>query len=511
MDPIATLQIVFAVLICLLLIIILFYLYYFAKDLLRFRRLKIPHVQPVPILGNLTPFILQRTSLAETISKIYFQFPDAKYYIFYDLIKPIYVLRDPELIISLTIKNFDHFCNHRNFVNEDLEPISGKTLFGLRDDRWRETRRHLSPAFTANKIKMMFELVCQCAENFTDFIVTDVGENGKTYNMRDIMRRYTNDVLATCAFGISVDSFNDPNNEFYVIGQKAITFEGAALKMLIFKNLPRLANLLKIRFFDQKVQDFFKDIVSNSVKVRRQKGIIRPDMIHLMMETKDADGQSLFDIDEMAAQAMMFFIAGFDSVFTTMSFAAQHIAVNPDIQSKLLTEIKDILRRTNGKLTYDAVVNETHYLDAVLKETLRLYPLLTVLDRVCVKEFVLPAATPEGNSITLKPGDVIWVQPYAIHRDSKYYSRPNDFIPERFLNNETDGSLYMPFGIGPRICIANRFAFMEMKIMFFHFLQRCVLEPDSKTRVPIIFSKKSYMIAAEGGSWLRLRARNPPL
>jgi len=509
MDLIAIFQIAFLALVFFLLIIILYYLYHFVNDLLRFRQLKVPHVQPIPILGNLTPFMLQRTSLPETISKIYFQFSDAKYYVFYDLVKPVYVLRDPELIISVTIKNFDYFCNHRNFVNEDLEPISGKTLFGLRDDQWRETRRHLTPAFTTNKIKMMYEFIQQCADNLTNFIVTDAGENGKTYDIKNIMNRYTNDVVASCAFGINVDSFNNPDNEFYLIGRKAITFEGLAVKMLIFKNFPQLANLLKIKFFDQKVQDFFKQIVSDSVKVRRQKGIIRPDMIHLMMETKNANGETLFNIDEMAAQAMMFFIAGFDSVSTTMSFLMQHIAVDPDIQNKLLTEINDILERTNGKPTYESVVNETHYMDAVLNEILRLYPLLTVLDRVCVKEFVLPPATPNSKPVKLKPGDVIWIQPFAIHRDSKYYSQPNDFMPERFLNGEMDGLLYMPFGIGPRMCIAKRFAIMEMKIMLFHILQRCVFEPDAKTRIPVILSKKSYMVAAEDGNWLKIRTRNP--
>jgi len=424
-------------------------------------------------------------------------------------VKPIYVLRDPELIISVTIKNFDYFCNHRNFVNEDLEPISGKTLFGLRDDRWREMRRQLTPAFTTSKIKMMFDFVCQCAENLTDFIVTDAGRNGKTYDMKNIMNRYTNDVVATCAFGINVDSFNNPDNEFYLIGRKAITFEGKVLKMLVFKNLPQLANLFKIQFFDQKVQDFFKQIVSDSVKIRREKGIVRPDMIHLMMETKDDNGEALFNMEEMAAQAMMFFIAGFDSVSTTMTFLTQHIAVNPDVQEKLLTEINDILKRTNGKPTYETVVHETHYMNAVLTEVLRLYPLLTVLDRVCVKEFELPPATPNSKPVTLKPGDIIWIQPFAIHRDSKYYSRPNDFIPERFLDKETNGLLYMPFGIGPRSCIAKRFAFMEIKVMLFHLLQHCVLEPDVKTRIPIVLSKKSFIVAAEDDSWLKIRPRNP--
>ncbi|EZA49458.1 hypothetical protein DMN91_009367 [Ooceraea biroi] len=483
-------------------------LYYFiANTLLYFKRLKIPHVLPIPLLGNLGPFILRRISLAEIICNTYRLFPDAKYFGFYDFTTPIYVLRDLDLINLITIKNFDHFCNHRNFVNENLEPIAGRNLFGLRNDQWRATRRHLSPTFTSNKIKLMFGLVCKCAENFANFIAAEAGSTGKTYNMKDIQCRFANDVVASCAFGIDVDSFNEPNNEFFLLGQKTMNFNGAlTYKMLISRNFPNLANLLRIKFFESKTENFFKQIISDSVRFRREKGVVRPDVIHLMMESKDADGEPLFDVEEMAAQALVFFLAGFDSISTSMSYLAHEVAINPDVQNKLLAEIENVLEETNGKPTYETICG-MRYMDAVVSESMRLHPLVSSLDRVCVKEFELPPATPDSEPVTLKPGDVVWFQSYAIHRDSKYYPRPNDFVPERFLNGEVNSSSYMPFGIGPRICIANRFALMEMKVMLFHMLQHCIFEPDVKTRIPMILDKKSFMVMADGGFWLRLRAR----
>lgn len=98
-----------------------------------FERLGIPYLPPVPILGNAAPNIFQRMSLVENIHQVYNSFQDVKYFGFYNLVMPIYAIRDPELIVSVTIKNFDYFYD-RNFIDEKVDPIAGKTLFVLKGD-----------------------------------------------------------------------------------------------------------------------------------------------------------------------------------------------------------------------------------------------------------------------------------------------------------------------------------------------------------------------------------------
>ncbi|XP_012230655.2 cytochrome P450 9e2-like [Linepithema humile] len=484
-------------------------LYYFVLSKLSyFERLKIPHFRPIPLLGNMAPFILRRVTMADNLLNIYNLFPDTKYFGFFEFMQPIYVIRDPNLINSIAIKNFDYFCDHKGFINEELEPMASRNLFALRGDHWREMRKLLSPSFTSSKMKAMFELMCQCAKNFTDFLIAESGNTGKTYDMEDMMPRYSNDVVATCAFGISVDSFKHPNNEFYLLGKKAMNFASPRVMFafLMHRNFPKIANFFRIRIFSTEVDKFFKDVVTSTVKARDEQGIVRPDMIQLMMEARNNDHGPIFDIDEMTAQAFVFFLAGFDTVSKAMCFAVHEVAVNPDIQSKLREEIEDVLRETNNKPTYEAI-NGMKYLDAVVNETLRLYPPAVFADRVCVKEFELPPVTPDEKPITLKPGDNIWFPVYALHHDSQYYSQPKKFDPDRFLNGEVDNSVYLTFGIGPRNCIGNRFALMEAKIMLFYMLWHCNLEPDAKTRNPIVLDKKALAMTSENGFWLKVRAR----
>ncbi|XP_039310443.1 cytochrome P450 9e2-like [Solenopsis invicta] len=144
-------------------------------------------------------------------------------------------------------------------------------------------------------------------------------------------------------------------------------------------------------------------------------------MIQSMMETGNKDSGPEFDIDEMTAQAFVFFVAGFDSVATAMCFMAHEIGVNPDVQNKLRKEIDDVLRWTDGKPTYDAI-KDMKYLDAVVTETLRLYQGPTFIDRICVNETEMPPATSDGEPITIKPGDTVWFPGFFILRNLILYN-----------------------------------------------------------------------------------------
>ncbi|XP_018052501.1 PREDICTED: cytochrome P450 9e2-like [Atta colombica] len=487
-------------------------LYYFVLSkisvkLSHFEQLKIPHLRPIPLLGNMTPFAFRRISYMELLRKMYNLFPDAKFFGLYDFMTPVIVIRDPDLISMIAIKQFDNFCDHSGFTNKTFDPIANKNLFDLLGDDWREMRKLLSPSFTSNKIKMMFGLICQCAENLVNFVTTQSVEAAKTYDMKDLLSKYTNDTVATCAFGIDVDSFKHPNNEFFLLGKESFNFDGwLVFKFLMQRNFPRLAKLFKLRMFDPKVENFFKDIVATTVKTRDEQGIIRPDVIQLMMESRNNDNGREYDINEMTAQAFVFFLAGYNAISTAMCFMTHEIGVNSDIQKKLREEINDVLRQTNGKPTYEAI-NCMKYLDAVINESLRLYPIGPFLDRKCVKETKLPSATPNGEPITVKPGDSVWFPNYCLHRDPKYYPHPDKFDPDRFFNGDVNNSVYMPFGIGPRMCIGNRFALMQAKVLLFYLLWRCNLEPDIKTRIPMVLKKEILLMMADGGFWLKLRVK----
>lgn len=211
---------------------------------------------------------------------------------------------------------------------------------------------------------------------------------------------------------------------------------------------------------------------------------------------------------EMTAQAFVFLLGGFETTSTQMCIIAQLLIMNPDVQKHLQEEIDEVVRKTDGKLTYD-VIKAMPYLDAVFNESLRRHPQNDNLERLCRKTFELPPALPGLNPVILKPEDRIQIPVPGLHLDEKYFENPQKFDPDRYLNKKLvlNQAENFGFGIGPRACIGNRFATLETKILFFYILARFTLKPSEKTSVNFEYKKSSFALVPEGGYWMNVKPR----
>nr|XP_012223679.1 PREDICTED: cytochrome P450 9e2-like [Linepithema humile] len=482
-------------------------IYCLFKNFNFFKRHGVIHIPLDTMLCIVVSVLFRRISFVDFMKKIYNFNPDAKYFGFYAITTPFILLRDPELIKTVLIKNFDAFPNRRGF--SELNELFAKNLFSLRGEKWRDVRNLLSPSFTSSKLKTMFTLMSECAVDFVKFLST-LPTDKSDMDIKDAFTKYTNDVIATCAFGIKVDSMKDPANKFYIYGKDATDFSGMrSIKFLLLTNFPRLGRILNLKLINDYVTNFFRDIIKTTIATRDAENITRPDMIQLMMDIRGKEGRRELSIDDMTAQAFNFFFGGFETSSVAMSFAAHAIATNLDVQVKLREEIDKALEESNGEVTYE-VINQLEYLDAVINETLRLYSPVPFLERLCEKDYELPPALTGEKAFTVKKGMMLWIPVSSIHYDENYYDNPDKFYPERFLNNKThqNSLFYMPFGLGPRMCIANRFAVLEIKVLLFYLLARCELKPCGKTVLPLKFSKKDIIITPEGGFWLNIQRRS---
>lgn len=442
---------------------------------------------------------------------------DTRYFGSYDFTSPTIVLRDPELIKEITIKHFDHFTDHATYTSSDnVDPLLSKIIFYYRGDKWRDYRAVMSASFTGSKMKGMFNLINQCAINLKDYLHGEIQQEVMAIDTKDLFARYTTDVIASAAFGITVNSLVNRQDEFYEWG-KQTTDIGVfvLLKLFIMAKLPFLARLLGIRVFSEKMTNYFTEIIRNNVEAREKHSINRPDMIQLMIEARDnpINGVTM-DIEEMTSQAFTFFLAGFHTVSTTMCFVAHFLAGNPEVQETLISGIEQRRDALCDEATGYETIKDFHYLEACVNEALRMYSPNPGMDRVCTKRFQLPPIVPGGESFVVEPGMGLWI-PYAgIHRDERYFERPEEFRPERFLDCDgklvmkaTDSTVFTPFGSGPRICLAHRFAMLEVKVAIVHLLMVARLLPSEKTPDPIRLNKEMIRVAPENGFWLNLKLR----
>jgi cytochrome P450 family 9 len=207
------------------------------------------------------------------------------------------------------------------------------------------------------------------------------------------------------------------------------------------------------------------------------------------------------------AQCFVFFLAGFDTSSTLLSFAAYELAVNPEVQQKLFQEIQTTnAELAGGNLTYNAV-QKMKYLDMVISEALRKWPPAPITDRCCVKDYTLNY---EQYNFTIKKGQFFWIPIYALHRDPKYWKNPEKFEPERF-SDENKSTInmgtYLPFGTGPRNCIGSRFALMEAKTVLYYMILNFSFEVTAKTQIPLKLARLPFGIKPEKEIYLVLNPR----
>lgn len=247
----------------------------------------IPHKKPNFLFGHMRKLVLAKCSFNDFIIDTYTHFPEEKVIGIYELMNPITMIRDPELIKQIGVKDFDHFVNHRTPLEDSADRLFTKNLFSMKGDKWRDMRSTLSPAFTGSKMRSMFELVVNCAEDMKSFLVEQSDKEKVVVEMKDLFTRFANDVIATSAFGIQVNSLKDPQNEFYTMGHKVTDFSGLqSLKFFGFTNAPKLMRALGISLFNEKVQNFFRRSVMGNIAYREEHNIYRPDMIQLLMQAR---------------------------------------------------------------------------------------------------------------------------------------------------------------------------------------------------------------------------------
>lgn len=178
-----------------------------------------------------------------------------------------------------------------------------------------------------------------------------------------------------------------------------------------------------------------------------------------------------FSEAEVISQIYEFFEAAITENNVLLNFISQQLANNREIQNRLHNECQDIQQKLDAEpLNYESL-QQMKYMDMVISEGLRLYPIAPELKRRATKKYVLDNY--DGVKAIVNPGDAVWIPAHILQNDPRYYPNPSVFDPERFspsqkLNNVA--GTYAPFGMGPRDCIGCRYTTFEMRITIYYLL-----------------------------------------
>nr|AZR39424.1 cytochrome P450 [Agasicles hygrophila] len=482
------------------------------------QRKNVDYIEPSFFVGNTSANTTGKIHKGELYQQFYEHFKSngKTFGGVYSNLTPVLVPTEPALIKAILQTDFAHFMNHEGFVNEEDDPLSGN-LFSLKDEKWRNIRSKLTPTFTTGKMRMMFDTMVECTVGLQK-LLDPYAEMHDPVDIKKYLLLFTTDIISSVAFGLDVKSLENPNTEFRTRFNKI--FEPnlrMIIKQIIIQSVPHwLLKKLRFSLSNREMLKFFVKVVKDIVEYREKNNVYRKDFMHLLIQIKNfgktTDDEMLkgnsegthLTLNQMTAQCITFFIAGFETSSTTMSFALLELAQKMEIQEKIRDEIETVLKRHDGKITYDAIM-EMEYLEQALDEALRKHSPATTLSRVCNKEYKIP-----GTDTIIDPDVHVMVPVYALHRDPKYFPNPEKYDPDRFSKENKQNIVpytYLPFGEGPRSCIGLRFGKLQSKVGLCSIIRTYKITLNEKTKVPVKYAQ-ARIPTVQGGIWLNLEKIN---
>lgn len=302
----------------LLLAVLIATFFYITEKYKYWKNVGVPGPKPVFPRGSLEG-VASKYHRSEVFDKFYKQFKDKTKFIgLYFILTPIAFIIDIEVVKAILAKDAHNFINKGNYYNERDDPLSAH-LFALDNPKWKPLRAKLTPTFTSGKMKMMFGTIVDVGHKFIQTLGKET-ENVNEIEIKDILARFTTDVIGSCAFGLECNSLENSNSEFRDMGKKALDIP-LSLGVLFRFTCPNWARMLRMKFVPEDVSEFFMKVVTDTVNYREKDNIVRPDFMNLLIQMKnqgeiDSDtgeaGKKTFTgkltVEEIGAQAFVFFM-----------------------------------------------------------------------------------------------------------------------------------------------------------------------------------------------------------
>jgi enediyne biosynthesis protein E7 len=369
----------------------------------------------------------------------------------------VYLLAHPDYVDHILHQEHQNY-RHPDFELNKLRPTFRNGLVTSQGDFWRRQRRLAQPAFHRQRIAkfgtIMTDMTAEMLQRWRGF-----AERGRAIDVRVAMQRLTLTVLAKAMFG--VDWSHDAEA---VMEAVTVANEYTNQRLLAPLDLPDWLPLPSTRRFMQTRQAV-DDIVYRLIRERRQSGEDTGDLLSMLMEARDEEtGEGMSDL-QLHDELISMIFAGHETVSTCLTWTWYLLSKHAGIEQRLQAELAEVL---GGRTPTLEDIPRLTYTTMLLQESLRLYPPIWLIPRT-------PINDDEIGGYHIPAGTMIFLVPYVTHRHPEFWENPEGVDPERFTPERSAGRpryAWFPFGGGPRQCIGNSFAMLEMQLIVALIAQR---------------------------------------
>lgn len=374
--------------------------------------------------------------------------------------KKIMLTRDAEIAKHILQKNHRKYRKSK-IQTKFLSKYVGKGLLTASGDYWLKQRRLIQPAFHKRKLQKLVTIMEATINDQIEAI-----QGGQKVALYPIMNQLAFHVVAKSLFNYDTDG--KTMFRLQEIIEKLQDFIIREIRQPHKKWWYAVSGLIK------KHMDLVKesrDIINTIIEERRLSKEEHDDLLDMLLKARYEDDGSAMTNEQLIDEILIFFVAGHETTANALTFTLHLLAKNKEVLEKAVQEVQVI----DGNLEPMEKLAQLSFVKNCIEEAMRLYPPAWITDRVAMEDETF-------TDYHVQEGTMIGISFYELHRNKKYWDNPDDFIPERFAdeNRKKIAGYYFPFGAGPRMCIGNGFAMYEMMLAVYAVLKKFDIKTDQK-------------------------------
>ena len=360
----------------------------------------------------------------------------------------LYVFGKPEYVKHVLQENNKNY--KKGLAYHSLRPLLGNGLLTSEGDFWRKQRRLAQPSFHKARIEEFAKTMIACVNEMLEKWDKNY-KDGDLININTEMNHLALMIVSRSLFKSDISKTIDK------IGKNLyILMEGAARRIRSpFMLPPWVPTPYNLR--QKKSLSLLNEIIGGIIDNRRKNNQKYDDLLDMLMDVRDEDTGEGMDNEQLKDEVMTIFMAGHETTAVALAYAFLAICENPDVDERLKKEADTIALSNQDILSS---IREQEYTGQIIHEVLRLYPPAWVVSRRAIEE-------DEVGGFYVPPKTDILMSPFAIQRNPDIWENPEKFDPCRFEKEKMKAMhryAYFPFGGGPRLCIGDQFALMEMQV-----------------------------------------------
>jgi cytochrome P450 len=368
-----------------------------------------------------------------------------------------YIANAPEIVHEVLVTKAKHFQKWAQ-QKRVFGKFDGDGLVNSDGEFWRRQRKLVQPAFHTKRIREYADVMVA----FTQRQIA-TWQPGQPINVGEQMAYITRNIVTKTLFNSDVAAEQQRIGEC-IEHIQYMAFREMGLGQMIPDWVP-----FKYSTAEKQAMADLDALIHRFIRERRESGEDHGDLLSMLLMAEDDKGERMTDV-QARDEAMTLFIAGYETTATALTWAWYLLGQHPEAMGLLLEEVDSALR---GRLPTFEDLPKLRYTEWVIKEAMRLYPPTWMFPREVAEQV-------EIGGYPLKVGAMVYLIPYTMHRDSQLFPQAEAFMPERFAPDAPKpipDFAYFPFGGGPRVCIGNAFAMMEMRLLLATIAQQFRLFP----------------------------------